>query len=147
MRSPSARSWCVTAVCLGSRHTRARAQWAPILQASRQLSPPHPPPPPNKPRLRRRVEDMFRKSKSKVLVDYASEEDDMSWHRHLSYQVTRPTQWQQSGVAALYRFCHACRRFVLFPQKANVSEWRRRELNVSTVISSCFDEGKCFHCA
>lgn len=24
--------------------------------------------------------DMFKKTKSKVLVDYASEEDDMSWH-------------------------------------------------------------------
>ncbi|XP_059212037.1 testis development-related protein [Centropristis striata] len=29
---------------------------------------------------------MFRKSKSKVLVDYASEEDDMSWHYHHSYK-------------------------------------------------------------
>lgn len=30
---------------------------------------------------------MFKKSKSKVLVDYASEEDDMSWHYHHSYKV------------------------------------------------------------
>ncbi|XP_060908036.1 testis development-related protein [Labrus mixtus] len=29
---------------------------------------------------------MFKKSKSKVLVDYASEEDDMSWHYHHSYK-------------------------------------------------------------
>ncbi|KAK5880158.1 hypothetical protein CesoFtcFv8_023214 [Champsocephalus esox] len=29
---------------------------------------------------------MFKKSKSKVLVDYASEEDDMSWHQHHSYK-------------------------------------------------------------
>ncbi|KAM8847372.1 testis development-related protein [Synchiropus picturatus] len=29
---------------------------------------------------------MFRKSKSKVLVEYASEEDDMSWHHHHSYK-------------------------------------------------------------
>ncbi|XP_068614655.1 testis development-related protein [Brachionichthys hirsutus] len=29
---------------------------------------------------------MFKKSKSKVLVDYASEEDDMSWHHHHSYK-------------------------------------------------------------
>ncbi|XP_069552682.1 testis development-related protein [Brachyistius frenatus] len=29
---------------------------------------------------------MFRKTKSKVLVDYASEEDDMSWHYHHSYK-------------------------------------------------------------
>lgn len=33
--------------------------------------------------------DMFKKSKSKVLVDYASEEDDMSWHYHHSYKVMR----------------------------------------------------------
>lgn len=32
---------------------------------------------------------MFRKSKSKVLVDCASEEDDMSWHYHHSYKVKR----------------------------------------------------------
>lgn len=32
---------------------------------------------------------MFRKSKSKVLVDSASEEDDMSWQHHHSYKVTR----------------------------------------------------------
>lgn len=32
---------------------------------------------------------MFKKSKSKMLVDYASEEDDMSWHHHHSYKVTR----------------------------------------------------------
>ncbi|KAM9797988.1 testis development-related protein [Neosynchiropus ocellatus] len=29
---------------------------------------------------------MFRKSKSKVLVEYASEEDDMSWHHQHSYK-------------------------------------------------------------
>ncbi|XP_023152692.1 testis development-related protein [Amphiprion ocellaris] len=29
---------------------------------------------------------MFKKTKSKVLVDYASEEDDMSWHYHHSYK-------------------------------------------------------------
>lgn len=29
---------------------------------------------------------MFKKTKSKVLVDYASEEDDMSWHQHHSYK-------------------------------------------------------------
>lgn len=29
---------------------------------------------------------MFKKNKSKVLVDYASEEDDMSWHYHHSYK-------------------------------------------------------------
>nr|XP_061806478.1 splicing regulatory glutamine/lysine-rich protein 1-like [Nerophis lumbriciformis] len=29
---------------------------------------------------------MFRRSKSKVLVDYASEEDDMSWHYSHSYK-------------------------------------------------------------
>ncbi|KAF6737539.1 hypothetical protein FQA47_011723 [Oryzias melastigma] len=29
---------------------------------------------------------MFKKTKSKVLVDYASEEDDMSWHNHHSYK-------------------------------------------------------------
>ncbi|XP_047430168.1 testis development-related protein isoform X1 [Mugil cephalus] len=29
---------------------------------------------------------MFKKTKSKVLVDYASEEDDMSWHHHHSYK-------------------------------------------------------------
>ncbi|XP_028295601.1 testis development-related protein [Gouania willdenowi] len=29
---------------------------------------------------------MFKKTKSKVLVDYASEEDDMSWHFHHSYK-------------------------------------------------------------
>ncbi|KAF3702858.1 Testis development-related protein [Channa argus] len=29
---------------------------------------------------------MFKKSKSKVLVDYASEEEDMSWHYHHSYK-------------------------------------------------------------
>lgn len=32
---------------------------------------------------------MFRKSKSKVLVDYASEEDDMSWHYHHSYKEAK----------------------------------------------------------
>lgn len=30
--------------------------------------------------------NMFKKNKSKVLVDYASEEDDMSWHYHHSYK-------------------------------------------------------------
>ncbi|CAN9507440.1 unnamed protein product [Ophioblennius macclurei] len=29
---------------------------------------------------------MFKKTKSKVLVDYASEEDDVSWHHHHSYK-------------------------------------------------------------
>ncbi|XP_008311190.1 uncharacterized protein si:ch211-225h24.2 [Cynoglossus semilaevis] len=29
---------------------------------------------------------MFKKSKSKVLVDYTSEEDDMSWHYHHTYK-------------------------------------------------------------
>ncbi|XP_045917076.1 uncharacterized protein si:ch211-225h24.2 [Micropterus dolomieu] len=29
---------------------------------------------------------MFKKSKSKMLVDYASEEEDMSWHYHHSYK-------------------------------------------------------------
>ncbi|XP_068432898.1 testis development-related protein isoform X2 [Clinocottus analis] len=32
---------------------------------------------------------MFKKSKSKVLVDYASEEDDMSWHYHHSYKEAK----------------------------------------------------------
>uniref|UniRef100_A0A3Q3Q640 Uncharacterized protein n=1 Tax=Monopterus albus TaxID=43700 RepID=A0A3Q3Q640_MONAL len=32
---------------------------------------------------------MFKKSKSKVLVDYASEEDDMSWHYHHSYKEVK----------------------------------------------------------
>ena len=31
---------------------------------------------------------MFKKSKSQVLVDYASEEDDMSWHHLHSYKVS-----------------------------------------------------------
>uniref|UniRef100_A0A3Q3AFU5 Si:ch211-225h24.2 n=1 Tax=Kryptolebias marmoratus TaxID=37003 RepID=A0A3Q3AFU5_KRYMA len=32
---------------------------------------------------------MFKKTKSKVLVDYASEEDDMSWHYHHSYKEAK----------------------------------------------------------
>ncbi|CAG03563.1 unnamed protein product [Tetraodon nigroviridis] len=32
---------------------------------------------------------MFKKSKSKMLVDYASEEDDMSWHHHHSYKEAK----------------------------------------------------------
>ncbi|KAM4633255.1 testis development-related protein isoform 2-T2 [Polymixia lowei] len=32
---------------------------------------------------------MFKKSKSKVLVDSASEEDDMSWHYHHSYKEAK----------------------------------------------------------
>uniref|UniRef100_A0A3P9J0A5 Si:ch211-225h24.2 n=1 Tax=Oryzias latipes TaxID=8090 RepID=A0A3P9J0A5_ORYLA len=32
---------------------------------------------------------MFKKTKSKVLVEYASEEDDMSWHSHHSYKEAK----------------------------------------------------------
>ncbi|XP_046877437.1 testis development-related protein [Hypomesus transpacificus] len=34
---------------------------------------------------------MFKKSKSKVLVDSASEEDDVSWHHQHTYKVRSPT--------------------------------------------------------
>lgn len=32
---------------------------------------------------------MFKKSKSKVLVDYVSEEDEISWHHQHTYKVRR----------------------------------------------------------
>lgn len=48
--------------------------------------------------------DMFKKTKSKVLVDYASEEDDMSWHYHHSYKVmTRIKSKQRHSLLIMVR--------------------------------------------
>lgn len=68
--------------------------------------------------------DMFKKTKSKVLVDYASEEDDMSWHHHHSYKVknkslrsgsrtTRPSNIQRVWTQICVHFGHKNTRFHL----------------------------------
>ncbi|KAM6954222.1 testis development-related protein [Aplochiton taeniatus] len=43
---------------------------------------------------------MFKKSKCKVLVDYASEEDDISWHQRQTFKDKEPEGEEEEEVAA-----------------------------------------------
>ena len=65
--------------------------------------------------------DMFKKSKSKVLVDYASEEDDMSWHHHHSYKV-KMRQMEKKRRHFLLTTTVRCVRFQVFP-----TSWKKKQ--------------------
>lgn len=71
---------------------------------------------------------MFKKSKSKVLVDEASEEDDVAWHheraRTVSWDVARGLQFklQRSDVIVSHSlvvsyFCMCTKLTVLFKKR------------------------------
>ncbi|XP_035473278.2 testis development-related protein isoform X1 [Scophthalmus maximus] len=61
---------------------------------------------------------MFKKSKSRVLVDYASEEDDMSWHHHHSYKDKEGEEDEEETAAGVSKEAKA---------KKIVSKKERRE--------------------